>query len=366
MRTQASMRFHEVDVLRGLAALAVVFSHYLPHWDHHYGDLAVVVPGGAGYIAVKLFFVISGFVIFMTLERCTSVLDFAVLRFSRLYPAYWAAILVVTLIAVFVFDDLFWLGGFAANATMLQQFLGYPHLDNVFWSLTVELAFYVHVAWLFALGLHRRIERVLFAWLLLALIWILATQPIGQVTASGVVDTSQRSWPAMLFAFDYAPYFAVGIVLYRVRRSGWGLPAAALIAFAVAVELLLASWEGLAVVVAASLLFWLAIHGYLRFLVARPLLWLGAISYSLYLSHRNLSHHVLEWMHAHDVHAVVAIAATLAGALLLASALTYGVERPASRRLRTWYRQRQARSTGGSRDGAGAAAIASGRESAAE
>lgn len=82
------VRVEQIDVLRGLAALTVVFSHYFPFWDRYVEDILVIVPGAYGFYAVKLFFVISGMVIFMTLDKCNSVADFAVLRFSRLYPAY--------------------------------------------------------------------------------------------------------------------------------------------------------------------------------------------------------------------------------------------------------------------------------------
>ena len=46
-----------------------------------------------GYFGVNLFFIISGFVIFMTLQRTERPMDFVVSRFSRLFPSYWAAII---------------------------------------------------------------------------------------------------------------------------------------------------------------------------------------------------------------------------------------------------------------------------------
>ncbi len=51
-----------------------------------------------GYLCVNLFFVISGFVIFMTLDRTRVPLDFVVSRVSRLFPAYWAAIVLTMLV----------------------------------------------------------------------------------------------------------------------------------------------------------------------------------------------------------------------------------------------------------------------------
>lgn len=339
MVAKADIRIHEVDVLRGLAALTVVFSHYFPHWHRYANDVPVLVPGAFGFYAVQLFFVISGFVIFLTLERCRTVADFAVLRFSRLYPAYWASLLLVLAIGVLAFGDPVWLGGIATNVTMFQQFLGYPNLDNVYWSLTVELAFYINVAWLFALGLHRKMHWVIFVWLALTSVWVTAGHGVGRVTALDVVDTHARDPWALLFALDYAPYLAMGMLFYRAKRYGWTLPTAALIAMAVGVEFLLASWEGVAVASLIGLVFGLAVTGRLRFAVGRVTLWFGAISYSLYLVHRNLGYHSLDWLHAHSIAGTTAIAITTVGALLLATLLAYGVERPASTGMRSWYRR---------------------------
>ncbi|HYM36497.1 MAG TPA: acyltransferase, partial [Steroidobacteraceae bacterium] len=150
-------RLQGIDLLRGFASLWVVLSHYIPHWNDTIAPTLVIVPREYGRFAVYLFFAISGFVIFMTLDRCKTVTDFVVLRFSRLYPAYWATLLFATAISVAVFGARFWSGGFIVNLTMLQEFLRYPNFDVAYWSLTAELAFYLNAAWLFALGWHRRV-----------------------------------------------------------------------------------------------------------------------------------------------------------------------------------------------------------------
>ena len=86
-------RITELDALRGFAAACVVIYHFthryndmfqhsfhVPHWLHY------------GNLGVQLFFIISGFVIFLTLNRTQKATDFIVSRLSRLYPAYWVAI----------------------------------------------------------------------------------------------------------------------------------------------------------------------------------------------------------------------------------------------------------------------------------
>lgn len=341
MAADTNIRFREVDVLRGLASLAVLFSHYFPYWDRYAEPIPVLVPNAVGYYAVGLFFVISGFVIFMTLERCRTVADFAVLRFSRLFPVYWVSLIVVMAIGVLAFGRSFWLGGFVTNATMLQQFLGYPHLDNVYWSLSVELTFYVLVAALFALGLHKRVHEALLVWLVLAALWVIVFRTPGSVTSWAVVATDRRDMIALLSAFDYCPYFAIGIAFYESRSAGWKGKTTAVVGAALAVQFLLAGWEGLIIAAAFTLLFWFAIAGWLRFAVNGVTLWLGAISYSLYLTHRNLGYYALTWMYEHGVEAFTAIALVVVGALALATILAKGVEQPASSAIRAWYKARR-------------------------
>ena len=327
-------RFREIDVLRGAASLWVMLSHYLPHWKAHLGEVPIIIPNSFGLYAVELFFVISGFVIFMTLDRCESVADFAVLRFSRLYPAYWATLILATLISVFLFGEKFWAGGFIVNATMFQELFSYPDIDDVYWSLTVELVFYLNAAWLLALGWHRNVRVIMPAWLIAALVWAAFVHPVRR---------EYRDMFATFLVLDYAPYFATGIVFFDAVRRGWSVFSSAMMLLAIVTEFTIAGSGGVCVLVVVSLLMIAAIRGYISFLVSRMTLWLGAISFSLYLLHRRLGYEVLDWMNSHQINVALAVPFTMASALLLATLVTYGVERPSMKIIRTWYEKRRSR-----------------------
>ena len=85
----AGTRLEELDVLRGLAALAVAGTHYTTmcrdvgtlDWTFHWG-----------MYGPPLFFVISGFVILMSVRKRPEAVDFLVSRASRIYPTYWLAV----------------------------------------------------------------------------------------------------------------------------------------------------------------------------------------------------------------------------------------------------------------------------------
>lgn len=285
---------------------------------------------------------ISGFVIYFTLERSATWKDFAVSRATRLYPAYWTALTLMVVVERVAFGQRIWVGGYVTNMTMLQEFIGFSNLDNVFWSLTVELAFYVIMGLLFATGLLRRIELVAAGWLALAASWSVLDQYLGIALPAAL---------SRVLILRYVPFFVAGIVFYRLARHGSSAARVALLLAALAVgglvdgvwdaDLPAVEWADvlrrLGVTAILFGLFALAVDGRLRFAVSPFTLWLGAISYSLYLSHRNLGYSTLFWLHDAGVSVTVGFLLTLAGAVLLAVALTSAVERPALRVLRRWY-----------------------------
>ena len=95
-----SLRISELDALRGIAAMAVIFFHFTSsiakNWSFHLYDPPFQF--WYGDKGVDLFFMISGFVIFMTLDRARSAASFAVGRFSRLFPTFWACALITLLV----------------------------------------------------------------------------------------------------------------------------------------------------------------------------------------------------------------------------------------------------------------------------
>ena len=337
-RGGASSRVGELDALRGLAALGVVLFHYTTFYQQEQGHLQPLGFGfPAGNYGVHLFFLISGFVIFMTLERTRTAMDFVVSRFSRLFPAYWAA-LAITAATVHVIglpgqrigtDDLF------ANLTMLQEILGFDHLDGSYWTLQVELFFYAQMLFWCMLGQLRRIHWIIAFWLAMTVVYAL--------TAKNHVHFSYTLREAMILR--HIPFFAIGILFYRLyARAGDARLDIALILLALAAIGVSYAPEYLVAGVACCAIFALFLVGALRWLRAAPFVFLGGISYSLYLLHQALGFAAIHRLEAAGVPSVVAVALTVGIALALATALSRWVERPAMRALRSgWRRCRMAR-----------------------
>src|SRR5689334_2376450 len=114
MRRGRAGRYEEIDVLRGLAALCVLLSHYTSFGVRYLGASAGL-DLQYGYYAVELFFIISGFVNFFTIERCGSWREFAVLRCTRLFPTYWTALTLMVAVEALIFGEKIWWGGYVAN-----------------------------------------------------------------------------------------------------------------------------------------------------------------------------------------------------------------------------------------------------------
>jgi peptidoglycan/LPS O-acetylase OafA/YrhL len=339
MKVGNNARFDELDVLRGFAALCVVLSHYTNYGTRYFGESPIDL-GHYGYYAVELFFMISGFVIYFTLARSASVLDFAVSRVTRLYPAYWTALTVMVLVEILVFHNRIepspigthvWWTGYFVNLTMFQEFLGVGNFDNVYWSLTYELAFYVDMALLFAVGLLGRIEFILVPWLALAGVWALLDPHLG-------ATASAPDFVSRILIVRYVPFFAAGIVFYRINAEGATRLRYAILAGALFVEWLIHGAHDLVIALVLFSIFFFSLAGLLRFLISPVTLWLGTISYPLYLIHRNLGYSTLLRLHEDGAPFWIGFFVASAGACTVATILCYAVERPAMRGLRRLYR----------------------------
>jgi peptidoglycan/LPS O-acetylase OafA/YrhL len=321
-------RLQELDVLRGLAAVAVLLFHYLTRYDQKYiprGDVPFGFADGA--YGVHLFFVISGFVIFMTLSRCKTASDFLVSRLSRLYPAYWAAALLTCAVGTWwpLPDQHYSVMQLLTNLTMLQGFGQVAPIDGVYWTLNVELCFYAVMLALFASGLLASTVRLSVVWLAAA-----AGTHLLSYLGFAVPETIRQ-----VFVLKYAALFVAGINFFEIYEKG---PTA--IRVALILGCLLVHWidYGAASAERVLVIFGLvavAVSGRARFVCVRPLVWLGTISYSLYLTHQMIGFAVIRSLSGDRIPSIVAVPATMILALTMASAMTYFVERPALRAIRS-------------------------------
>ena len=326
-------RLLEIDALRGVAAFGVLLFHYSYQFQEKYHPLdEVPYTFDMGKYGVHLFFVISGFVIFWTLEKTRRPGDFVVSRFSRLFPAYWAS-LVITL-------GLIGIAGLPGqrvstvdallNFTMFPDFLRATPVDGSYWTLQVELFFYVQMLGWFMVGGLSRIRWIIVGWLLAATAFALASK-FGHPLSYTVRE---------LLIIRYVPFFAAGILLYRMREPGgrtvqdWALMAAA-----IAASWVVWGWPEALSIAFCVVVFRMIDAGMLGFLTHQPLLFLGSISYTLYLLHQEIGYILIDAFEDHGISAALSIVLTTVLMIVLAWLLSITIEKPGMHYLRSLYKK---------------------------
>ncbi len=339
-KRQTGARLLALDALRGLAALYVVAYHYTYRFEElykHPGPLPFLIPSGE--LAVYLFFIISGFVIYMTLEKTRKWQDFVVSRVSRIYPAYWVAILLT-----FTLTNLVGLPGRTfgvevalKNITMIHGLFGVPHIDGAYWSLEIEICFYFCMLMLFISGALKYPRATMLVWMLLSLPGPALLSPLPP--AIGVFIRK-------VFLLRYIAWFCAGIVFYRWWKAGkfprgdWFV--FALLPLCVLTNETYNKKPALVCSVLFCLLFVWVVTGKAKILETRPLTFLGGISYSLYLVHQNVGFVIMRELKPLQQHPIVGIIAAVAISFALAWALNRFIEKPAMEFIRARYKPAKA------------------------
>jgi peptidoglycan/LPS O-acetylase OafA/YrhL len=315
-----------LDVLRGIGALAVVGEHMLkwllpelrPFWFN------------LGLFGVFVFFLISGYIIPASLEHHGDVRAFWISRIFRLYPLYLLVIGLVLLMAL-------WVpvrpevprhpSAVAAHATMLLDVVHTGALADPMWTLSYEMVFYLLVTALFVGGVHRRSGALAVALGLVAVCaGLVLSRPLlpgpwpalvscavfvaglacvisGRFRVSGAYALGIMAVVLLIFG-SFVPWFGAavlavmftGTAVYRWQSGSGGLVPVACSTGLVAVAPVWSIQAGwwwvqpdvwITTIALAGGSFVLAMMLRAR-AMPRALIWLGLISYSVYLLHMPL------------------------------------------------------------------------------
>jgi peptidoglycan/LPS O-acetylase OafA/YrhL len=284
----------EIDGLRAVAVLLVLHFHAFP----------AAMPGG--FVGVDVFFVISGFLITGIIARELeqgrfSLLTFYVRRVRRIFPALLVVLAVVLVLGWFwmlpaafaqLGTDVFASAGFAANIALLLQ-SGYFDVESAkkpllhLWSLGIEEQFYLAWPLFLLLAVRLRLSIVAVAATLGIASFILNVALVGSHPVAAFYLPFTRAFELLLGAVLAVSWDRVSQDRQASEIRGW--LGAAMIAAAAAVltsHSAFPGWWAILPVAGAALLISAPGAWVCRVVLAsRPMVWIGLISYPLYLWH---------------------------------------------------------------------------------
>ena len=334
--------FDVLDFLRFFASLSVVFYHYC-----YYGVLAekISVDSGSlmnissyGFLGVDLFFMISGFVIFISALK-GDVAAFVISRIGRLYPGYWICLfMTILVITIFSASPEWWDAKMLLfNMTMLQGVLGVKHVDGVYWTLAVEIVFYFWIAVLLLFKQIHRFEFIAWLWALLSVFNIYFELPEVIV---------------QIFLLNFMHYFLAGAVFYLCYQNGGSVKRALflVVSFCLAVltifnreHIEIDNGEYNSYIVITIIAFFYAffllisLRFFDRFSFKYSVL-LGSLTYPLYLIHQEIGYILIQNI-SHWFEGNGAIYVTLTIVLILSFVIAVFVEKPLMKLVRQKLRE---------------------------
>jgi len=304
------IRYQQIDALRGLAALAVVICHF----RHGFAPELIPTLKLLGNLGVFLFFVISGYIIPRILASSHYQIDrlgvFLWRRLLRLHPPFLAALgisLAATLVAAQVKGtSVPW-----SLLSILQYvfYLDFPAENPVVWTLQVEMCFYVFIGLTFPLINDRR--------------------PVVRWGAFLAIAAMGFAGGLLLF-LKFLGFFLVGISLEQYERKAVSA-FETLVKLGFSLGLCAMNTDILGASTALLALAVINLGEALRW--PRWVLYLGTISYSLYLLHFPIGVKLLNWGFARftEIPRIGMVATVFTCTVVIATLFYRWVEKPSMR-----------------------------------
>ncbi|RZI86219.1 MAG: acyltransferase [Rubrivivax sp.] len=344
-------RFSPLDALRAIAAILVVWQHF--------SESFLRIPGVAangtafydipwlvdfGRIGVVCFFLISGFIIPSSLkaDQVEPIKGFAIKRFFRLFPAYWASILAAVVVHHWMLQQNYSITTIVANTTMLQTFFGEKHILGLYWTLQIELLFYISCAILFVAKVLHRPGALLSASLALLILFGIAQLYFKK--HPDLAPPKEIAYAPFLMAIMFlgAVYRAAYDSQWKNRQINYFAAVGTLFNFGIPLMVLLDFlWNHQRLTdspirFGTSHLLGLFIFAFGLYFLKNPpkfLIWMGKISYSIYLFHPIAMAFVIGISKSHGITGYHVSYYMLAGTLLclaMAEASYRWIEAPAN------------------------------------
>ncbi|MCH4089673.1 acyltransferase family protein [Acetobacter sp.] len=330
--------------IRGVAACWVVMYHTWTAGNHH-------IPGLIGrfllhgYLAVDLFFILSGLVMSMSYGhlfeehwKYSDYFNLIIRRIARLWPLYIITLIITGVLSYFFEGKTFSPGLWLANFMMIQTWSIGESINGPSWSVSVEWAVYFIFPFLCfpILKMHKIIP---FISAFVSFFLIILIIRIGENT--GI----QRKGPLDIFdPHSILPFlrciseFVLGMICYRVVDADFALfrskTISTIIASIAFVSLFFDGIDIFSVLVFCLLIITLANknNALSRIMTYIPIYYLGVWSYAIYLWHRSFLFIIGDVWNGH--HTVLRPLIVLIALIVVSSISYYYIERPFQKKIR--------------------------------
>ena len=301
-----SKRLDELDGFRALAIVLVIGFHYFSRWTptinsvnlYPYGNILATFPlFKYGYVGVELFFIISGFVICLTLFQSNRISEFYWKRFSRLFPTMLLCSLVTVFLESLLPIKLFQihLSSLLPSWTFVDPIVfskifgsDFHGVDGSYWSLFIEVKFYLIISLIYFLSKKHNFPQYFFLFFISVELSNLMTSMLGLIKLNRLIN--------LLFFIKYLPFFAGGVGFYFLFFDKIKFFYHSIIFSSIIFILINGLFHSsinfieLFFYVLFYLMFYLFIfkRTWLSPFSWKPMTMIGAASYSLYLLHQDL------------------------------------------------------------------------------
>jgi len=227
-------RIGVLDSFRFLAISIVILYHYYARWTiplyttnlYPYGDKFSNALTKSGYLGVHFFFIISGFVIYFSILRCHTFIEFLKKRLIRLFPPLLLCAL-ITFILVRLLDPINQYPEFHSklidflpsltftDASLWNKILhrnDISYIDGAYWSLIVEVKFYLLTGILYFSIKNK--EQFVRCWTIMLIVITLLVEMSHPLVSHHILSANFLVFIQTIFFYNYIVFFSLGIYFY--------------------------------------------------------------------------------------------------------------------------------------------------------
>lgn len=325
-----------ITALRGIGAILIVIYHCLSYVDSYWFQLKFkCFDIGWLTMCVPFFFVLSSMFLYRKALRLLNPIKLLIHRLCRLLPAYWIAVAISYFVIMTLGDKNVDVLSFWMNFLLIEDVFGFKHIDGVYWTLLYEvmLLFVLLIASVVKIGKEPLIKNPnLFCsiWLLVGMLMQIYLK-IEKINLGGK--------DVVLLGGRYVPVFVFGILLsnrFLVHQKECYMHSLLNVVLAIVYQNICDPIYYVTMELVAVIVVYVVMCGWLvniRILCNPILLFLGEISYCIYLCHNQLCNVVIKYLGAMDIVTQIVGMIVLFGVIFIMAAGTYVVSSNIQKRM---------------------------------